>query len=70
MGNPGDLGSETLNMVLLTLQDILGNEERERAVLHADALIYGQLQSRSGIIIIVYLDLLVEPVLDFLPDEV
>jgi hypothetical protein len=56
MGNPGDLGSETLNVVLLTLQDILGNEERERAVLHADALIYGQLQFRSGIIIIVYLD--------------
>lgn len=53
MGDPGDLSSEALNVVLLTLQHILGNEQGERAVLDAHLL-----------------DLLVEPVLNFLPDEV
>jgi hypothetical protein len=53
MGNPGDFSSETLNVILLTLQNILRHEQGERAVLDANAL-----------------DLLVEPVLDLLPNEV
>jgi hypothetical protein len=38
MGNPGDFSSETLNVILLTLQNILRHEQRERAVLDANAL--------------------------------
>jgi hypothetical protein len=38
MGNPGDFSSETLNVILLTLQNILRHEQRERAVLDAHAL--------------------------------
>ena len=53
MGHPGDLGSEALNVILLALQHILGNEQGERAVLDTHLL-----------------DLLVEPVLNLLPDEV
>jgi len=53
MGNPGDLSSKTLDVILLTLQDILRHEQGERAVLDANAL-----------------DLLVEPVLNLLPNEV
>ena len=33
MSNPGNFGSKTLNVILLLGQHILGNEERERAVL-------------------------------------
>lgn len=36
MSDPGDLSSKTLNVVLLLLQHILGNEQRKRAVLHSD----------------------------------
>jgi hypothetical protein len=38
MGNPGDFSSETLNVILLTLQNILRHEQRKRAVLDANAL--------------------------------
>lgn len=38
MGDPGDFGLEALEMVLLTLQVGLGNEEREVAVLDAQLL--------------------------------
>lgn len=38
MGHPGDLSSESLNVILLTLQHILRHKERERAVLHTHLL--------------------------------
>jgi hypothetical protein len=51
--NPSDLSSETLDMVLLSLQNVFGNEKRERTIPDAH-----------------FLDLVVEPVLDGLPNEV
>lgn len=38
MSHPSNLRSETLNMVLLPVQHILGDKQRERAVLHAQLL--------------------------------
>lgn len=53
MCNPSDLSSETLDMILLSLQNVFGNEKRERTIPDAHLL-----------------DLVVEPVLDGLPNEV
>lgn len=36
LGDPGNFGSEALNMVLLTLQHLCGDEHWEVAVLHTD----------------------------------
>jgi hypothetical protein len=38
MSHPGDLSSEALNVILLTLQHILRHKEREGAVLHTHLL--------------------------------
>lgn len=38
MSHPSNLRREALNMVLLPIQHIFGNEKRERAVLHAHLL--------------------------------
>lgn len=38
MSNPGNFGSKTLNVILLFSQHILGNEQRERAVLDSHLL--------------------------------
>lgn len=38
MSHPSDLRSKALNMVLLLIQDLLGDEQRECAVLHAHLL--------------------------------
>jgi hypothetical protein len=38
VSDPGDFGSEALNVILLSLQDILGHEQRERTVLDANLL--------------------------------
>ena len=38
MSHPGDLSSKTLDVILLSLQDILGDEEGKGTVLHTDLL--------------------------------
>jgi hypothetical protein len=38
MGDPGNFGSEALDVVLLPLQSILGNKQRKRAILDAHFL--------------------------------
>jgi hypothetical protein len=53
MRNPRDFSGETLNVVLLALQNILRNKKGERAVLDTKLL-----------------DLLVQEVLNLLPNEV